>query len=336
MKQFIVKLSFLLYLFACMVLLPLYGQDNASQKQSPGLRATHCLVYDNKNQTVILLDGTYPAIQAASGFSEPWSWDGKNWKQISNSGPQARYTNSTVYDSKRKRIISYGGRIGKSEIISNELWEWDGMNWIKASDSTIGRRDHPMMAYDVERGKTIVFGGGKYPRTKTWSQDTWEWDGKKWELAHTAGPLGRVGNMVYDKKNKLVILFGGVGEPLSPNGEQPLYNDTWSWNGQVWNKLSDSGPPARSRFAMCYDDNLNAVVIYGGESMKQQLSDMWKWDGKNWTEIKLHGMSPGKRSLHAMVYDTFRRKIVLYGGNCEGKVVADTWEWDGVEWKEIK
>ena len=125
-----------------------------------------------------------------------------------------------------------------------------------------------------------------------------------------------------------------MGEPIVPGGEQPLYNDTWIWNGVKWHKSAESGPPARSRFAMCYEDASNTIILYGGEDKNQQLNDMWRWDGVKWTEIKLQSPSPGKRSLHAMAYDALRRKIVLYGGNLEGKVVGDTWEWDGKEWRE--
>lgn len=317
------------------IILPfsIYGQ----KEQSPGLRATHCMIYDEKNQKVILLDGTYPEIQPASGLSQLWAWDGKNWQQIHDTGPPARYVNSAVYDSKRQKIISYGGRAGKSEIISNNTWEWDGVQWLQMADTSIGRRDHQMMTYDVKRGKTVVFGGGKFPRTTPWARDTWEWDGKKWELKDTAGPLGRVAAMAYHKKSKKVILFGGVGEPPSPGEAQPLYQDTWAWNGKKWKQLSEEGPIERSRFAMCYEDKSNSIIIYGGEdNNNQQLGDMWKWDGKKWAEIKINGASPGKRSLHAMVYDIVRERIVLYGGNCEGKVVNDTWEWDGKQWQEIK
>ncbi len=303
---------------------------------SPGPRATHCLIYDEVNRQVILLDGTYPAIQPESGFSEPWAWNGKTWKRFNGAGPKARYVNSAVYDAKRKKTIIYGGRVGKAETISGDTWEWDGVEWMQMTDSSIGRRDHQMMAYDTGRGKTVVFGGGKFPRTIPWARDTWEWDGKNWVLKDTAGPLGRVASMTYDKKNKMTVLFGGVGEPTGPDRQQPLYQDTWGWNGSGWKKLAEDGPPARSRFAMCYEDASNTIVLYGGEDKGQQLNDMWRWDGVRWTEIKLHAPSPGKRSLHAMVYDASRRKIVLYGGNLDGKVVGDTWEWDGNEWREMK
>ncbi|MFN7116591.1 MAG: hypothetical protein ACK4TA_07300 [Saprospiraceae bacterium] len=204
------------------------------------------MIYDEKNKKVVLLNGTYPAIQPASGLTELWTWDGKNWNNINNSnnvnnsGPPARYVSTAVYDTRRHKIISYGGRVGKQETIRGDTWEWDGKKWQAMSDTSIGRRDHAMMAYDVKRGKTVVFGGGKFPRTRPWARDTWEWDGKKWELKDTAGPLGRVAAMAYHKKSKNVILFGGVGEPPVPGQEQPLYQDTWAWDGNKWKKLSES------------------------------------------------------------------------------------------------
>ncbi len=311
------------------------GTQQTDSIIGPGLRAMHTLLYHPELRKVILLDGTWPAIQPE--FSQLWSWNGNRWKQIEGVGPRARYVNSVVYDSHRKKIISYGGRVGKKEEILGDTWEWDINGWKLMSDTGAGPRDHLMMSYDTARHRTVLFGGGKYPRSIPWATDTWEWDGTNWKQVATEGPIGRVSAMTFDSKRKEVLLFGGVGEPVRPAVDQPFYKDTWTWDGKTWKKRSDEGPPARARHALCYDPQNEVVLLYGGATTREvaQLGDMWQWDGKNWKEIPLTGPTPGRRSLHAMVFDEARGKLLLYGGNCDGKVMEDLWEWDRNKWTKI-
>ena len=238
-----------------------------------------------------------------------------------------------MYDARRKRIVSYGGRVGKKEEIKGDTWEWDGARWLRMADGE--PRDHPALAYDAARGRTVLFGGGKFPRTTPWAADTWEWDGVKWTQVATAGPVGRVTAMVYDGKRKQVVLFGGVGEAPSRGQPQPYFNDTWVWEGKRWRKVSDEGPPARARHALAFDRRAGVVLLYGGSREGRQFDDLWQWDGVRWTEIKLTSPTPGKRDLHVMAYDAARGKTVLYGGT-GAKVMDDTWEWDGRQWRQIK
>ena len=64
------------------------------------------------------------------------------------------------------------------------------------------------------------------------------------------------------------------------------------------------------------------------------LTDMWQWDGRQWSEIPLTGPTPGHRYQPMMVYDAARQVTVLYGG-LQGSTDT-TWEWDGRRWREVK
>ena len=215
----------------------------------------------------------------------------------------------------------------------DDTWEWDGSTWLKMADTSIGSRDHHGMAFDEARGRTVMFGGGR-----DWPGDTWEWDGLKWVQAATTGPGGRGRtSMVYDSKRKQVILFGGLGGRPGRGQTQILHDDIWGWNGKVWQKLGDGGPPGRYAHAMSFDTRRGVLLLYGGATMSEQFEDLWQWDGKQWTEIKMTGTTPGKRYSPAMVFDRKRHKTVLYGGmdTKTGKVFDDTWEWDGKKWTQV-
>ena len=307
--------------------------DNELERR-PGPRALHSLIYNEQHKSVLLLDGYYPSIQPER--SEIWSWNGKEWKCIDSIGPPPRYAAASVFDAARKRVVTYGGRVGKKEKIIGDVWEWDGSSWTAMIDSSSNARDHHSMVYDKLRKTILMFGGGVFPRKSgPWATDTWGWNGKAWKQIATKGPIGRVTPLVYDSKRSLTILFGGVGAALEQGAPQPNYNDTWGFDGNNWKQLSDNGPPPRDRHALAYDKIRDRIILYGGSVGQKVFDDMWEWNGKTWTEIKLQGDTPGQRCLHAMEYDVSRDRVILYGGNNGKTVVGDTWEWDGKQWLKI-
>lgn len=296
----------------------------------PSVRAGHCLVYDEQQRKVALLDGYQPPHQPELG--EVWAWGGKEWKIIPGAGPTARFYGSAVYDARRKRIVSYGG-LGHSGLkdLRSDTWEWDGKTWRQMADTSAGARFLHVMAYDAARGKTVMYGGVRLNGAHV--TDTWEWDGVKWSQIAAPGPGGRSHSaMVYDSRRKKVVLFGGV------DGNN-AYNDTWTWDGKAWQKVSEEGPPGRVRHAMAFDSRAGEILMYGGGVNRIEQADMWQWDGVRWTEIKMTGPTPGKRSVHAMAYDAARGRTVLYGGQQRGsegaKILNDTWAWDGKQWAKV-
>ena len=116
----------------------------------PSTREGHCLVYDEKRRRVILLDGYQPPYQPELG--EVWSWDGKRWELLPGSGPAARSLSGAVYDSRRQKIVEFGGvgNIGYEDLKS-DTWEWNGQSWRQMTDTGAGTRDHHSMAYDAAR-----------------------------------------------------------------------------------------------------------------------------------------------------------------------------------------
>jgi len=291
----------------------------------PGPRQAHLLVYDEHLRKVIL-----PTLE------ELWSWDGNYWKLLPGSGAKIRTLSSSVYDAHRKKLVLFGGRDTATQEVKGDTWEWNGKRWQRMSAATADIRDHHAMAYDAARGQTVLFGGATSSQPgSTWENNTWTWDGRNWTQVATEGPSGRISSLVYDGKNKQVVLFGGAGAGSSPQ-TRPYYNDTWVWNGKQWRQVSNTGPAGRYAHSLAFDRRAGVVVLYSGFKWREQLQDMWQWDGQRWTEIKLTGPTPGPRSAAAMVYDESRGRIVLHGGQVERQILGDTWEWDGQQWAQVQ
>ena len=214
---------------------------SARQQRTPGSRLGHSLVYDARLGGVVLLDGHWP--QADHPAGDVWRLRNGRWEQLSDSGPPRTTMGAAIGDSRRGRVVAYGGRDVRGA--TGALWEWNVDGRRAASDTTPGRRFHHAMAYDAARGRTVMYGGATSGR---WDTDTWEWDGSTWTRLTVPGPGPRAAfRMVYDKERRVVVLFGGVGPPKGDGEPQDYLGDTWLWNGTTWRRASTSGPvrPAR-------------------------------------------------------------------------------------------
>ena len=125
--------------------------------------------------------------------------------------------------------------------------------------------------------------------------------------------------MAYDSKRGRVVLFGGyvAGSPLG---------DTWEFDGERWERKSESGPSPRGALGIAYDSARGKTVLFGGSAGWEQakFTDTWEWDGTTWARVAVVG--PGGNRFHRMAYDARRGRIVSFGGRGGG---GETWEWDG-------
>jgi len=143
-----------------------------------------------------------------------------------------------------------------------------------------------------------------------------------WIQGHLSGRSHHA--MVYDEARGQTVLFGGLLD------DEEVQNDTWLWDGDVWQQLvfdttDQPIPPARQGHTLVYHEGLERVLLFGGEDAnKRYLNDLWAWDGSLWHSLESEGTLPAARRDHAMSYDRDREQIVLFGGrNASG--LADTW-----------
>lgn len=124
----------------------------------PRARTRAKMVYDSARGRVVLLGGLASASPGAQYLDDVWAWDGRRWWPLP-SMPAGRRDHSAVYDSRRDRIVVFGGADQAGE--SDEWWEFDGVEWSVVSNTRprpIARLGHSM-SYDPSRQGTLVFGG---------------------------------------------------------------------------------------------------------------------------------------------------------------------------------
>lgn len=179
------------------------------------------------------------------------------------------------------------------------------------------------LTYDSVRGTCILVGG--YGTGSVSLNDTWEFNGSRWDRRSAGGqPRGPV-EMAFDPSRGEAIVFGG-GEWWTPGA----MGETWTWNGNDWTQRAVVGPLARHSHAVAFDTNRNVLVLFGGHNNTTENAETWEWNGVEWIFRPVTG--PSSRSEHSMVFDTARNVTVLFGGLRITESLGDLWEWNGTSW----
>jgi hypothetical protein len=92
---------------------------------------------------------------------------------VAGSGPPAeRSSPRMTWDTKRERVILFGGQSGATS--PTDTWAWDRKAWsVLAEDGPPGRTVHAL-TFDEARGATLLFGGSVGVRVEG---DLWELTG---------------------------------------------------------------------------------------------------------------------------------------------------------------
>ena len=296
----------------------------------PHVRAHHAIVYHPTERRVLLTSGSSPLDAEGTRYfmgDDTWSFDGQRWSLISNSDRKVSGVR-LAWDSRRQRMLSFGGYLGGSmsigdlRVLENGRWRTlDVLAEMPVAESGF--------VYDTRRDRLVLFGGGSE------RPDTWQHDGTAWSRVQGNSPPPRQAHlMVFDERRGRTVVFGGMGS--APRGTPPpALDDTWEFDGSQWTQLQVPGPGRRHGAGATYDSQRGLVLMFGGHDGTRMRNDLWAFDGTSWRMLFEGG--PAARAMGALAYDAARDRVVLFGGRRGWPDdLNDTWEWDGRAWQEVR
>ena len=299
---------------------------SAPSPPAPAARGGHAMAHDAARGQVLLFGGN-----GVSFFGDLWGWNGRTWTQLSATGPAPRDVPVLAYDSRRQRLVLYGGRTrdGAANRAFTDTWEWDGARWTQREVTGPSARVHPAGAFDARSGRLVLYGG--IDSQERWLTDTWEWDGQRWRQRSSAGPADCLPNgMDFDATRGKVLLLCANAGSQRPDGT--FDTSLWEWNG-TWLPVNDRGPVLSPIQATTSLGEAGGILLFDGGVAQGNTGLTWRWDGARWT--RLDAVGPQSRNGHALAYDPARGRVVLFGGGRGAGDFADTWEWDGARWVQV-
>ncbi len=274
-----------------------------------------------------------------------------NWVNIgaANTPLERDGWTSWVLDEANGKAMTFGNNgDGSYQAYANDVWiydisgnAWTKMRhsdpWTRTSADCVAPVDHPAMghpangiAFDLVN-RVFIQHGLINPCLR--DDRTWAFN----HLLNTYSNLRPSGpspgatvehSIVYDKANKVVVLFGG-----QVAGSQQ--NMTWvydpaanKWTQKIATNYNDPDlPEARTLHAMDYDSTRKKVVMFGGSGFRSgRLNDLWTYDvaSNKWQRINASN-PPSARDYAAISYDSANDILLLFGGQDGSGRLFDTW-----------
>lgn len=261
-----------------------------------------------------------------SGTASKWMQAGRN------EHPEASYRTTMCYDSKRGKIVLFGGVYN---LYHNETWEWFDGKWSLAvvDDPEGDGQPEPMvmghMAYDSKRGVCVYYGGADSNGIK---DQTWEWNGRSWRRRFPSDPEGDGnplaiygGGFAYDTHRNVTVLAAGVYGAAS--------DSVYEYDGESWKEMPmETVSPSSDGGKMVYDKARRVMVFVGGGN---QGDVTLEYAGQKFTEVC--GGTTGCSGLAVrddamMAYDANREVVVYFGGDNGSSNTNTIHEWNGTSW----
>lgn len=244
---------------------------------------------------------------------------------------------AAAYDSKRHRMLVFGGRVPgdrdpSATLVSLDLSteRWATMNVEGANPKgTFG----PAMVYVQDEDALYLFGGwpenADQPLAELWSLPFASEAETKWRLISDGsdGPAARNGCcMVADTTRKRLLVHGGDAGPHPKFGFRPL-DDLWEFDlaKKKWRLLQPSGSPPKPRWnhAATISHERGVMFVFGGAGyvvdhepvlVRDQAIFALDLETLHWRQLPARGDPPPPVEGTSLTYDKQLAVLLVAGG----------------------
>lgn len=295
------------------------------------------------------VDASDAAPDAPAASINKWTWvSGSTTTQVAGTygtlgtaapanTPGARY-GATSWSDAAGNLWLYGGTPTTGGSVLNDVWKFDGTSWAWMAGSNVtnaigvygtkgtgaltnipGARYFTLFTKD-KLGSFWLYGGRGYGDTASFGMlsDLWKFDGTQWTWMSGSTSVG------------VAASYGTKGMAAAGNT-----------------------PGGRNRGLSWIDNAGNAWVFGGRNAAGQNLNDLWKFDGANWTWVSgsntsnaagsygtkgmaAAGNSPGAREDSVSWVDAAGNLWLFGGWGYDSAALlsdlGDLWKFDGANW----
>jgi hypothetical protein len=248
------------------------------------------------------------------------------------SSPGEEYA-AGVVDTKRNRIVYFGGRTNVVSSIDLDAFEWaEVVPQTRVNDVGTASTN---FVWDPVRSRVVSFGEQATKQRALGASDDWTLLGFSTTSSILAAP-------VYDSVGQAIVSFGsyyasatGILDPIRLASA-----------GSAWEEIgAGAGPTPRSHHVGIYDEAHRRMIIHGGLAHAGagsfSLGDVWALalDGAPaWVPLEPEGQSPPERRDHVGIYDPEGQRMIVYGGSSGPEKYTDLWSLslgDAPHWTEL-
>lgn len=271
----------------------------------PGPRSGVSVVYDPGGERVLLFGGRDTTV-ALRG--DTWALNlGTEliWEPLASTGPAPRESPAAVFDTKRNRMILFGGLIGgytgSSPVRANDAWYLDlqgSPTWVEMhpSGDLPSTRSHAAAAYDAFDDALVIVGG--WANEPTWISplgDTWSLSlaDTAWTLLGDAG-IGKEwdASAVYDPSLRRMVLFGGnhieCSKTCSIVSSDATYILDFDPISEWRQAATATSPPVRFQTSAILNTESDSMILFGGCANNGVLGDVWAFSirDETWSQLR--------------------------------------------------
>jgi N-acetylneuraminic acid mutarotase len=270
-------------------------------------------------------DGGGRAVVKAGSVKKP---PASKWRKI-DGGPGPRYALQSVWDSRKNRLLIFGGETNlvkndkpAGSVFHDDVWAFDPKTgtWteLRIAGDKPSRRGWYAACFDTARSGIWVHGGFDGGRI---FDELWFFDcgADSWTKVSTKGPVPPFRDyhsMVYNAKAGQLMIFGG----LRDFGRMELLDDQWTFDIETstWTQVTPDGnrPPARFGQTTAWDEDGQRLFVQGGVGAGGQYTapDLWTYDAAKKTWAQQAGAGARNFAAGQMVYVADRDQLLIFGG----------------------
>lgn len=311
--------------------------------------------------------------------NDVWRYDPAcdRWTQLTlEGGPSPRSRAASAFDSRRRRLLLFGGRYRAGDsgpyTLYNDVWALDFATERWTEITTTGpaptARANASAVYDAVADELVIFGGNTsrdglrfVPQGDVWALHL---ETGAWRRVTTTGtaPAPRLFHAAAIRDRTMLVMGGGDANAFTG----PFFKDAYTLDLSTgtWNRVNLSGDdplgrinhaliadPHNPRFLLIagHDDgdlgNRNDVlaVTPTGTITTLTVGDTFNRPGTGFCDFpadfaNVDVNAPERRSAFAYGIDPERRRILVFGGKTDCGTTNDVWAIDLVtgSWQPLR